>query len=78
MFYLPYRNYLQHIIQIQIVFELAKSIMGNEIMGFEIYYYCIICVLAMKRRNNRKCDSFDFIKFSPKRASSHTNSSSLR
>lgn len=32
----------------------------------------------MKRRNNRKCDSFDFIKFSPKRASSHTNSSSIR
>lgn len=32
----------------------------------------------MKRRNNRKCDSFDFIKISPKRASSHANSISLR
>lgn len=32
----------------------------------------------MKRRNTRKCDSFDFIKISPKRASSHINSASLR
>jgi hypothetical protein len=32
----------------------------------------------MKRRNTRKCDSFDFIKISPKRASSHINSANLR
>lgn len=32
----------------------------------------------MKRRNTRKCDSFDFIRISPKKSSTHANSISLR
>lgn len=32
----------------------------------------------MKRRTTRKCDSFDFIRISPKKSSTHANSISLR
>lgn len=32
----------------------------------------------MKRKNTRKCDSFDYIKLSPKKGSSNPNSISIR